>query len=208
MGTLVCLQVLQVSLGMPSVVERGANGLFARTQLVQLIDGLLPIPKDASEIVLEIGTSDRNTMDVEYLPRAGKGAFLVAFEPLLDKYARALSRNKGYSGDVRQPLGFHHPQGIILPLAVGPSSGVSTFRVHHNSGCSSLLRTNADSNRLRWCAGVAETREVVVVTLEEALKWLGDRPVQLLKIDAQGLDLQVCERAEAAPSQSGITNQL
>ena len=36
------------------------------------------------EIVIEIGCSDRNTEDDEYLP-THSDAFLISFEPLLDK---------------------------------------------------------------------------------------------------------------------------
>ena len=41
--------------------------------------------------VFEVGASDRNTADVELLPR-WSDAFLVTAEPLLDKVARALAR--------------------------------------------------------------------------------------------------------------------
>lgn len=43
------------------------------------------VPADA-QLVMEIGANTRNTLDRELLPLA-PSAFLLSFEPLLDKYA-------------------------------------------------------------------------------------------------------------------------
>ena len=73
--------------------------LMAPVQVGMLMDGALPIPANATPILLEIGSSDRNTMDVEILPRL-PDAFLVTAEPLIEKYSRALGRRRE-SGKVR-----------------------------------------------------------------------------------------------------------
>ena len=67
--------------------------LMAPMQVGMLLDGALPIPVDATPILLEIGSSDRNTMDVEVLPKI-PNAFLVTAEPLIEKYSRALGRGQ------------------------------------------------------------------------------------------------------------------
>ena len=72
---------------------------MAPMQVGMLLDGALPIPVDATPILLEIGSSDRNTMDVEVLPKI-PNAFLVTAEPLIEKYSRALGRRRE-SGKVR-----------------------------------------------------------------------------------------------------------
>lgn len=124
---------------------------------------LADVPTSAFPLVLEIGASDRNTLDVELLPKLATSAFLVTCEPLVDKYARGLARDRRGSGDIWQGLGQHHPRGLLLPLAVGPTKGgpsggpaapmaidassderpaflgeQQTFLVSQNAGCSSL----------------------------------------------------------------------
>ena len=123
--------------------------LVAPVQIAWLHDGYLPIPENSNLVFLEIGSSDRNTMDAELLPQL-PNAFLVTAEPLLDKYARALGRRRPASRvhDALEPLGQHHDRGFVLPVAVAPISGdgdgeLREFRVGPNSGCSSLFSPTA-----------------------------------------------------------------
>ena len=48
-----------------------------------------------------------------------------------------------------------------------------------------LLQVRRDPKFGRWCTSVAEKRRVWTVPLSDALRWVG-RPVDLIKIDAQG----------------------
>ena len=172
------------------VVRSTATALHANLQVARLSDGLLPIPDSLPRVVIEIGASDRDTLDswlekgTSYGP-AWNDTFLVTLEPLVDKYARGLARSKEFSGDAFQPLGFHHPRGLILPFAVGPSdqpARVVTFNVGKNAGCSSLLQTV--HGRLGWCKTVSERRDVPLVTLERILGLIGShRAVDFVKID-------------------------
>ena len=181
---------------MDKPVEATETGLFARIQLAPLVRGHLDIPHD-KRIVLEIGASDRDTLD-QWLP-SWNDSFLLTAEPLLDKYARGMARDKGYAGDQFQPLGRAHPNAIILPFAVGPSFspvGVTKFYVGRNAGCSSALPLLRNSSRLSWCRAQTEQREVPLVTLERLLTWVGpSRPIDFIKVDAQGLDMGVIESA-------------
>ena len=182
--------------------------LVAPVQIAWLHDGYLPIPENSNLVFLEIGSSDRNTMDAELLPQL-PNAFLVTAEPLLDKYARALGRRRPASRvhDALEPLGQHHDRGFALPVAVAPISGdgdgeLREFRVGPNSGCSSLLQPNRSRHKLHrghtfgvWCDSVgkgawAMGRQVHTVPLRKLLSWIG-RPVDFVKIDAQGMDLEV-----------------
>jgi hypothetical protein len=136
--------------------------LIAPVQLSVLHGGFLPIPESASHVFVEIGSSDRNTMDVEVLPRL-PSAYLVTAEPLIEKYARALNRRADAStvADATEPLGRHHDRGIILPFAVapmlqrtqpngtmlenpqGPAEGeLRGLNIGGNAGCASLSQVN------------------------------------------------------------------
>ena len=154
------------STGPAPPVQARSNGLFATVQIAQLPNGRLEIPPNMT-LAIEIGTSDRDTLDAELL-RRNKNWFLLSLEPLSDKYARGLARNAAGGGDEFQGLGHHHKRGLILPLAVGdvPTEGGSTltFNVGRNAGCSSLLPINGDSNRLKWCKKVGHHHSYTVAS--------------------------------------------
>ena len=60
------------------------SALVVPVQVATLIDGRLPIPQAADKVFVEVGSSDRNTLDLELLPDHAR-AFLVSLEPLVDK---------------------------------------------------------------------------------------------------------------------------
>ena len=168
-------------------VEATADGLFARIQLATLSNGLFHIPQNTSGIAIEIGTSDRDTLDVMLLPLMPK-LFLLSLEPLIDKFARGLARNRLGFGEAFQPLGAHHHRGLVLPIAVDDVGDQPVHRKFNvggqNTGCSSLLSIDHSSDRLKWCQKVAERREVPVVSLQTLLGWLPPlHPIELLKIE-------------------------
>jgi len=159
-------------------------------------DGSLDIP-DGAKIVLEVGANTRNTLDRELLP-SEPAAFLVSFEPLLDKWASLLSRNS--RPDTRVPLGRHHPRGLVLPFAVSSEpNAVRELKISGSTdGCASLLAPVASYYSLSCTnlSGVLERRSVPTVSLEVVLSsWLRGRDVQLAKVDAQGLDVGVVRSA-------------
>lgn len=160
-------------------------------------DGSLEgIPEDAS-VVIEVGANTRNTLDRELLPSEPK-AFLISFEPLLDKYASLLARNS--RPDTRVPLGRHHARGLVLPFAVSAdANAVREFKISGaTDGCASLLDPVASyySPSCTNLSGVLERRAVPTVSLEVVLSsWLKGRDVQLAKVDAQGLDVGVIRSA-------------
>jgi FkbM family methyltransferase len=161
--------------------------------------GALLVPPTA-KLVLEIGANSRNTADLEYLPLEDE-AFLVSFEPLLDKWATLLSRNS--KPDRIGVLGHHHPRGIALPFAVSSTrNGQVTLKVSGSiDGCASLLTPKVGyfSKACTNHSGILESRTVPSVSLDVAIdRWLGGRMVEFVKIDAQGLDLEVLRSAGAA----------
>ena len=186
----------------PKSVQVRNGGLFATLQVAHLdANGALSLPNGTHHILMEIGCSNRDTLDDEVL-RWDEHAFLVSFEPLLDKYSELAARgneryNKG-ARDMIVPLGHHHPRAIVLPLAVGERAGAPTFRVGHRAGCSSLLQLAhpATGGWATWCKDMVEERTVPSITLRSAIALSGDvMPIRLLKIDAQGADLGIVRAA-------------
>ena len=83
---------MQLLAGM--VGAAGSTGLLSTVQLAHTTpDGRLRVPSSTRSVLIEIGCSDFHTMDVEELARY-PDAFLVSFEPLLDKYAVLLARGR------------------------------------------------------------------------------------------------------------------
>ena len=156
-------------------------------------DGHILMPNTTRYAVIEIGCSDRDTLDEQFLPNHPK-AFLVSFEPQLDKYAVLLARGTtrlfGKTKDRSVPLGHHHERGVVLPLAISPHGGSLDFHVHHVAGCSSLMHLNQKGAWWApWCKTPLETRRVPSITLSDALALIPrNLPIALLKVDAQGVD--------------------
>ena len=194
------------------------NHLTAQVQLAQTnAVGALDIPPQFSTIVLEIGANSRDTLDSLLLPKSPKEmssavswpnahAFLVTFEPLLDKYATLLSRHS--RPDHRSPLGYHHKRGVVLPFAVAPSEavgGVAELKLSGRmDGCASLLdvRSKYFSSDCTNLTGVLERRQVPAVTLSTVMhSWIpASRDVAFAKIDAQGADVGILRAAGDAIS--------
>ena len=98
---------------------RDATSLVVPVHVAHLVGGRLDLLVGAHPMLLEIGSSDRQTMDIDSLPSL-PNASLVTLEPLIDKYARALGRRLPAQRvrDSHEPLGRHHARGIVLPMAV------------------------------------------------------------------------------------------
>jgi len=177
-----------------SIKAHGDGALIAPIQIASLTqDGTISMPKRTRYVLIEIGCSDRHTLDDE-LGRRQDG-FLIAFEPLLDKYAvllaRGTTRYHGTKADRAVPLAHHHQRGVVLPLAVSASGGVHNFSVGSIAGCSSLRHVNAQAGWGHWCRRQLEWRLVPSITLTAALLLSGSLPVRQIKIDAQGVDFDL-----------------
>jgi len=169
------------------------DALLLTVQAATLRNRVLVVPENTTDVILEIGCSDRNTADDEVLPTS-KHSFLLAFEPLLDKYALLLAkgthRYHGGAKDRAVPLGHHHQRGVILPLAVSQHGGPLTFHVNEIAGCSGLKAVALENHFA--CKHALETRHVPSISLEAALGLVPSHlPISLLKIDAEGVDFNV-----------------
>lgn len=157
--------------------------------------GAIVTPPGTKRIFMEIGCSDVNTLDDDVLDLDPE-AFLLSFEPMLDKWAvlaaRGTSRYHGERKDLAVPLGHHHRRGHVLPLAVSTSRGATTMHISRIAGCSSLRASRRGGEKDSECRRQSERRVVPAITLGDALALApAELPVRLLKLDAQGLDLAI-----------------
>ena len=98
------------------------GALTAQVHLAQLKpDGSLAGIPEGAQVVLEIGANTRNTLDRELLPQR-PDAFLITFEPLLDKCAAQPRGCPNPSLVVRSPA--HETHGC--PVHVHASSSICT----------------------------------------------------------------------------------
>jgi len=190
-------------MGPPFVLDGASGSLSVPLDVLHLENGRIPVPNRTTELYVEIGTNAFDTWDTQVLPKRPHG-FLVAFEPLVDKWALLLARNA--RARVVGRLGWHHERGVILPFAVSDREGVVPFYVSPRDGCSSLRKTHTPQHGgwksngfvTRACAKTVQTRMVPAVTLRRVLDdWLAGWSVTRLKIDAQGADLSLLAAAGA-----------
>ena len=181
-GQLWCPQngdVRRLSTASTTGVQVTDTKLLATVHVAQLHDSAIIVPEQMKHIWIEIGCSDRDTLDdtlekddsIAYRFGHGKtnvnNTFLISFEPLLDKWAILLARGNrryhGSHGDIRRPvtdravpLGHHHKRGVVLPFAVAPhdndsNGGLSTINVSRIAGCSSLMAFNEQAKWGEHC---------------------------------------------------------
>ena len=62
------------------------DALVVPLHVLHMPGGRIPVPNRTRELLVEVGTNAFDTWDQQILPKR-EGAFLVAFEPLVDKYA-------------------------------------------------------------------------------------------------------------------------
>ena len=174
------------------------NGLYAELQLASM-----PFEKNFGHLKhppkrfwIEIGAHFLSRIPDEDL---GEDDFLISFEPLLHKYAMLLSSGN-QDPKHRQALGLSQERRMILPFAVGcTTSRVTSFGVSEMDYCSSMLATQ-DPDKIRSslhsCLRIAEQRQVPCISLEHIIQtWLSEKDIYYLKVDAQGMDLEIMRSA-------------
>ena len=129
------------------------------------------MPPNITHVVLEVGSNSRNWQWNEPLPvdapgivpgvplRDQENVLLIAFEPMLDHYARYLSMFTHADSLWPWPPGWSaRGRAIVLPFAVGadpadgPGSGsrVAQLHVADVDGCSSLLSIDGNQTSGGW----------------------------------------------------------
>ena len=139
---------------------------------------------------------------------ANPNAFLVGFEPLMEKYSVHLAAYAQQDG--HRILGHCHDRGIIFPFAVGPSSGQIELHVSNVDGCTSTLKQKSMAEIAKEWGGNgfviegcskenAETRIVPSVRMDKLLgEWIPkELKVGYMKLDIQGAELMAISSAGA-----------
>lgn len=179
-----------------------ANGsLTLPLEVLQMPNGRIPIPDGTRKLYVEIGSNSFDTL-ADSPQLAEPHSYLVAFEPLVDKWAQLLARHT-VTRKASMVLGQHHERGVTLPMAVSDKEGFAEFHVSPIDGCSSLRKFRqpdaTGSHWASWIPGICkqvQRRRVPCVSLNTVLhEWLADRPVAFLKVDAQGHDLAIVRAA-------------
>jgi FkbM family methyltransferase len=127
---------------------------------------------------------------------AERGADVIAFEPNPHAYALLVERFAG------------NPRVCCRPQAVAARAGSARLYLHENapsdqvgwSSGSSLLKEKPNVNPGRWM-------EVEAIDLDVFLRDL-DRPVQLLKLDIEGAEIEVLAHLLASGRLSMIDHVL
>lgn len=189
----------------PALIEsEEEQAIFAKIQVAKwpFASNFRQLSRKPTSFYIEVGAHNSDTL-VDHLQEAfANDAFLIIFEPLLDKYADVLSRY-GVEPNQWRGLGMQSPHSMVLPYAVG-CRGTAHFHVTPADGCSSLLQPRGDDfvNDPRqggwneWmqhvCVREVDARWVPCVSLEHIIgDWLEGSDIEYLKVDTQGFDLAV-----------------
>ena len=153
-------------------LKRFAYGLDPYEDLKTLLSRT-PFP-----VVLDIGANEGQT--ALNLAGMAPSAKIWSFEPNAQVFKVLVERTKGIAG--------------LTPVqaAVGASPGKAVLQVTGATVNSSLL----DYDKPTGGDSVTRTEEVEVITLDEFCAIQGIEKIALLKIDAQGFDLQALRGAE------------
>ena len=199
------------------------TGLYATLQVLGDMDadGGISLPANITHVVIEVGANARDWLWNEAVPLPVPGimpgvkirdqghVLLLAFEPLLDKYAKYLSILTHSDSLWPPPPGWSvRERAIVLPFAITTQEeaarGTAVLHVADVDGCSSLLPINGTRVAGNWnatalmrlCGRSARRVRVPAVSLETVVgTWLRGREVSFVKVDAQGFDLRVAQSA-------------
>ena len=168
--------------------ENTQSELFATVQLaVRLRNGVLEMPSGIKHLFVEVGIGEfygfNATNDDPKEPRDPK-AFLVGFDPMPRGRVGPGKRDRLY-------------RSVVLPYALGLTSGMHALNVSRDPSCISFVAYDRKSERGRHCSDSnvnGETRMTDTITLAKALELTGGKdglPIAGLKISTGvvGLDM-------------------
>ncbi len=140
------------------------------------------LPREGHLVVIDVGANEGQT--IHRVLKEFPGATVHSFEPAPETF-RLLER-----------IAQHEPRARVYPFACGASAGTVKFHVTNNHWCSSVLPPSDLGQRFYgdWYA-MRQVIDVPMVRLDEWATGAGVTHVDLLKIDAQGYDLEVLKGA-------------
>tara|TARA_B100000579_G_C22838012_1_gene859884 strand:+ start:882 stop:1781 length:900 start_codon:yes stop_codon:yes gene_type:complete len=148
----------------------------------------LVIPPNTKKIMIDVGTSVDWGNSIKYLNENPKDSIVIGVEPNIDSwllvkglhffnYRNHIEALPKYTKDLGEKIFF-------LPVALAPYEGFAKFYGHDKLGTSSLLDSAFETTN----ATVVPT-----ITLAQIIDLIPDniKFVEILKIDAEGFDLQI-----------------
>lgn len=165
--------------------ERGLGSASLRAAFDVYAENVHLIPPDVDldrALVVDLGANEGRWTAA--LLAVAPNARVIAVEPA--PAMRALLEQR-FAG---------HPNVRVVGKAVGAEPGTATLNVTEHANNSSLRRPNAEHDAMYGDGfRVREEVEVEVVTLDDLL---GDEVADVIKIDVQGLEIDVLRGAERA----------
>ena len=153
----------------------------------ELLEPLAP----ARHVVIDVGAHNGETLDIA-ASRLARGAHYVALEPNPGTFALLKSRAARYEGTSMQ--------ATCVQAAAGPTEGSTTFNATRASAVAGVLSPVAGLGA-RVPSGdhdILEQVTVPMVTIDGLMAREGIAIVDLLKVDAEGYDLEVLRGAQTA----------
>lgn len=151
----------------------------------------LRLAGDTIATIFEVGSADgRDTRT--YADRCTK-AIVHAFEPLPENFAKL--RN----------IAEHEPRIVPINMAVSSKAGTASFHVAALADASSLFRARSTGSTFDKYTSKKKIIEVMVTTLEEYCGKEKIERIDILKMDAQGAELEILKGAEGMIREKNIS---
>ncbi|CAF1263399.1 unnamed protein product [Adineta ricciae] len=166
--------------------------------------GYISMPDIVKRVWIDIGSSkdsflgDCHICQRVYWPHRSPMTLTQEFQQSNDLFVIAIDPNIDFYSSLSKI-----PRLIPIIAAIFPTEGTRAFYEYQGSGCSSLLEPNANIDRklaiyewFRPCTKVTKITGVSTLRLETILSIIDPRlSIELLKVDAQGVDLDVVKSA-------------
>lgn len=157
--------------------------------------GLLVLPRDVRRIIIDVGTAEHS--DFDHLLRHDPYLLVIGIEPLESDIEKA---ERGARRELHPSLlrRFWLLRAAIAQAELGPCAAFHRTADPH---CSSLFAPDPAAEvagaegAAGDCSAVTKVDHVAVLPLKELLRRLPIEEVDLIKIDAQGADLEVIRSA-------------
>ena len=163
-------------------------------------DGKFMIPSDISRVWIDVGAdwkSFTNEGGVYSHPyKLGGKNINTEWSNSNDIFTIAVDANQEYYSALSKLK-----NSIAIPCAISSSEGLAEFYHYEGPGCSSILPPNpiASSDKIPdLCKKVKSIERICSISLETVINFIPDHiPIELLKVDAQGIDLSIVKSAKS-----------
>ena len=153
----------------------------------------LVLPKNTTKVMIDVGTSVDWGNSIKFLDENKKNGAVIGIEPNIDSWLLAKGIYFFNKRDHINALPLYTKEFskriIFLPAAIAPYEGFSRFYGHDKLGTSSMLDSAFET---------VNSTVVPTMKLSQVIELVPDNIeyIEILKIDAEGFDLQILKSAE------------